>query len=178
MRAAARSGSELMSLSHTRMTRQPSAFSSLRTRRSLATFVWTLRTQYALLCPPESFARRLASLRPCQKSPSAKTATFSRSNTTSGHPGSDATFRLNLSLSFLSARQSFTSHAVPLFRLDLAASWLALADAGRSPAKRTDDVLRERLGIVRTLAPKTERPLKTARSCACQGYSETRRDSA
>jgi len=84
---------------------------------------------------------RCARLRPCQKSPSAKTATFSRSNTKSGQPGRDATFAKNCNPSSCIAAQSLTSHFVPAFWLDLAAIWLALGLAARSPVKRAESFL-------------------------------------
>lgn len=134
-RAVARSSAELISLSHTRTTRHPSVLSLRRTRLSRATFDRSFRIQYSLLWPVESFAIRCSSCRPCQKSPSAKTATRSRSKTRSGHPGKDDTFVVNCRPRSLKAWHSLASHFVPRFLLALAARRLELGVAGRRPAK-------------------------------------------
>lgn len=82
-----------MSVSHSRMTVQPmrwSCLSIVRSRRRFDSIFWT---QYVAFAPFNSAALRRRQLRPCQKSPSQNTATFSRRKTISGQPGRSRAWR-------------------------------------------------------------------------------------
>src|SRR5258708_186463 len=93
-----------------------------------------LAVQYAPLVPRVSFARRLSMSRPCQKSPSQKTATLSRQNTISGQPGRALSFTRYRSPVAHNARRSLSSHRVSYFLLAARAAMLARSDAAFSPA--------------------------------------------
>src|ERR1019366_4381182 len=80
------------SLSQTRITCQPFASNSALTRLSRFLFASSFAIQYDALCPLLSLERRRFQNRPCQKSPSQKTATRALIKTTSGLPTTSVTF--------------------------------------------------------------------------------------
>ena len=81
----------LMSCSQTRITVQPARLSAAVCLRSLARFISILASQNAVF---ERGRRGLHEEQPCQKQPSAKTATLPRPKMKSGVPGnSDALIR-------------------------------------------------------------------------------------
>src|SRR3954462_4162407 len=85
-RRATASGSEWTSDSQNRSTVQPISWRRRELSRSRSMFRWILATQYPGLVPRLSLVCRPSQSRPCQKSPSTKTATLAPGKTTSGRP--------------------------------------------------------------------------------------------
>src|SRR5688572_20034516 len=73
--------------------------------------------QYAGFAPPASLVCNTSQFRPCQKSPSTKTATLARGKTMSGVPGSVRTFLRNRSPSRQSVLRKSTSGFVSVLVL-------------------------------------------------------------
>lgn len=125
-------GSLSTSVSHSLTTAHPSICKARVWRLSLAMLYPILSIQYLALEPDFNRARRSLQFLPCQKSPSQNTATRNREKTTSGRPGSRATWRRYRSPRFDKAFRSRNSALVFVGRLRLFTAE-ALREVGRRP---------------------------------------------
>jgi hypothetical protein len=126
-----------MSDSHTRNTRQPRARSSRFTRRSRSRLERILAIQYSGLDPRRRLVRLARQLRPCQKSPSQKTATLTLAKTKSGTPGTFVLYRENDRFNLRRAHPRIRSGEVCRFRFDFMTA-VAVGELARNPANETE----------------------------------------
>ncbi len=101
------------------MTFHPSILKRAALARSLLTFREILLTQYFFAralanCFSSDGSPRVFHCRPCQKSPSMKTASLQLLKAISGQPGSDLTCALNETLRRRMSRNTVLSTRVPL----------------------------------------------------------------
>jgi hypothetical protein len=122
-----------MSVSQSRITRHPERCNCVVFARSRLTFAIILSIQYGALCPRASRRSLSFRLRPCQKSPSQKTASLGPTNTTSGLPGKVLTQTRYRRPAAHRARRKTTSHLVFSFLLEPFAERLVAGDAGSRP---------------------------------------------
>ena len=137
IRLAAVCGSRLISVSQSLITLQPSASSKALFSLSRSILLSIFDSQYSAFVPWQSFDFCSSQLRPCQKSPSQKTATRARTKTISGLPGKSPTFFRYLKPVRHSSHRSVFSCCVSVRRLRRFARELA-SDAGFKPVKDGD----------------------------------------
>jgi hypothetical protein len=125
-----------MSVSQKRSTVHPASRNAPSCSRSRSTFRRIFATQYGALWPLSSLARRFSRSRPCQKSPSQKTATLAIVNTTSGLPGRFGAVMRYRNPACQSAFRRCSSQRVFCLRLEARALTEARTDEGVSPLKR------------------------------------------